>query len=564
MRINYNISSIIAKNALNNNDSRLSISTQKLSSGYKILSAKDDAAGLAIARKMNMQIKALERANQNSNDGLSVVDTADGAMTEMHSILQRMNELSIQAANGTNSDDDRSQIQLEIDQLVDEIDRIADTTQFNAQNLLDGSFAYKAYTNNENVKVMSYSEDVSKGTYLIGGLTFYKYGDEKITYANGSTTTKTNEDYQVENSSDAIKNALNMTPDNDNDIQGFPAGSKVTVDNEYIYIKDEEGFEMKLYVNDNENLTNVKTTTISTSLTASSVSSTTGTTATATTSATTQKVSLVSYIKTDIDSKTNTETRYNYDDIKVTDDKGNEYTIGHLITVEDNNNNTWKAYSDSDSRNQGYKGIEESLGIDNITSVTVDSGLTSSTITVNYLDPSDSTPKTKTYNITNDIGAYYSYKSERDVTEYTVGTAEEPLAIEVTKMGPMIVQTGANEGQQLEIEIPQLNSRNLGINGLSVSTQDDATASIDIVGKAINQLSSVRAKIGAYANRLEHTITNLDTTVENMTESYSRIMDVDMAEEMTEYTNMQVLVQAATSVLAQANEMPQQVLQLLQ
>jgi flagellin len=564
MRINYNISSIIAKNALNNNDSRLSISTQKLSSGYKILSAKDDAAGLAIARKMNMQIKALERANQNSNDGLSVVDTADGAMTEMHSILQRMNELSIQAANGTNSDDDRSQIQLEIDQLVDEIDRIADTTQFNAQNLLDGSFAYKAYTNNENVKVMSYSEDVSKGTYLIGGLTFYKYGDETITYANGSTTTKTNEDYQVENSSDAIKNALNMTPDNDNDIQGFPAGSKVTVDNEYIYIKDEEGFEMKLYVNDNENLTNVKTTTISTSLTASSVSSTTGTTATATTSATTQKVSLVSYIKTDIDSKTNTETRYNYDDIKVTDDKGNEYTIGHLITVEDNNNNTWKAYSDSDSRNQGYKGIEESLGIDNITSVTVDNKLNSSTITVNYLDPSDSTPKTKTYNITNDIGAYYSYKSERDVTEYTVGTAEEPLAIEVTKMGPMIVQTGANEGQQLEIEIPQLNSRNLGINGLSVSTQDDATASIDIVGKAINQLSSVRAKIGAYANRLEHTITNLDTTVENMTESYSRIMDVDMAEEMTEYTNMQVLVQAATSVLAQANEMPQQVLQLLQ
>jgi flagellin len=544
MRINYNISSIIAKNALNNNDSRLSISTQKLSSGYKILSAKDDAAGLAIARKMNMQIRALERANQNSNDGLSVVDTADGAMTEMHSILQRMNELSIQAANGTNSDDDRSQIQLEIDQLVDEIDRIADTTQFNAQNLLDGSFAYKAYTNNENVKVMSYSEDVSKGTYLIGGLTFYKYGDETITYANGSTTTKTNEDYQVENSSDAIKNALNMTPDNDNDIQGFPAGSKVTVDNEYIYIKDEEGFEMKLYVNDKENLTSVNKTTTATNINGGATS-------------------LVSYITTD-DSKSKTETRYNYDDIKVTDDKGNEYTIGHLITVEDNGNNTWKAYSDSDSRNQGYTGIEEALGIDNITSVTVDSGRTSSTITVNYLDPSDSTPKTKTYDITNNIGAYYSYKSEREVKEYTVGTADEPLAIEVTKMGPMIVQTGANEGQQLEIEIPQLNSRNLGINGLSVSTEDDATASIDIVGKAINQLSSVRAKIGAYANRLEHTITNLDTTVENMTESYSRIMDVDMAEEMTEYTNMQVLVQAATSVLAQANEMPQQVLQLLQ
>jgi flagellin len=548
MRINYNVSSIIAKNALNNNDSRLSISTQKLSSGYKILSAKDDAAGLAIARKMNMQIKALERANQNSNDGLSVVDTADGAMTEIHSILQRMNELSIQAANGTNSDDDRSQIQLEIDQLVDEVDRIADTTQFNAQNLLDGSFSYKAYTNNENVKVMSYSEDVSKGTYLISGLKFYKYGNETITYANGSSTTKTDEDYKVENSSDAIKNALNMTSDSDNDIQSFPAGSKVTAYNEYIYIKDEEGFEMKLYVNDNEDLANV------TNVTSKST----------TTSINNGNVKLESYIGT-VENKTATVTRYNYDDIKVTDNQGNEYTLGHLTTVEDKG--TWKAYSDSDSMNQGYTSLEDTFGIADkggtITDVTVDDGTSGKKITVNYNDK-DGKPHTEEYTITNGIGSYYSYKSVRDITEYTVGTDAEPFAINVTKMGPMIVQTGANEGQQLEIEIPAVYARNLGINGLSVSTEDDATASIDIVGNAINQLSSIRAKIGAYANRLEHTITNLDTTEENMTESYSRIMDVDMAEEMTEYTSMQVLVQAATSILSQANEMPQQVLQLLQ
>jgi flagellin len=194
----------------------------------------------------------------------------------------------------------------------------------------------------------------------------------------------------------------------------------------------------------------------------------------------------------------------------------------------------------------------------------VNSGLTSSTITVNYLDPSDSTPKTQTYTITNNIGAYYSYKSEREVKEYTVGTAEEPLAIDVTKMGPMIVQTGANEGQQLEIEIPAVNAVNLGVDDLDLSTEKAATEAIGIVGKAINQLSSVRSKIGAYANRLDHIIANLDTTEETMTQSYSRIMDVDMAEEITEYTNQQVLVQAATSVLAQANERPQQVLQLLQ
>jgi flagellin len=140
----------------------------------------------------------------------------------------------------------------------------------------------------------------------------------------------------------------------------------------------------------------------------------------------------------------------------------------------------------------------------------------------------------------------------------------DTITIDITKMGPMIVQTGANEGQYLEIEIPALNAVNLGLDGLSVSTEDDATESIDKVAKAINQLSSVRSKIGAYANRLEHTITNLDTTEENMTEAYSRIIDTDMAEEMTEYSSMQVLVQAATSVLSQANERPQQVLQLLQ
>ena len=125
MRINYNVSSIIARNALNNNDKRVAASTQRLSSGYKINSAADDAAGLAIARRMNAQIKSLQEANRSANDGLSALNTADGAMAEMHDILQRMNELAIQSANGTNADSDRTMIQNEIDQLVNELDRIA-------------------------------------------------------------------------------------------------------------------------------------------------------------------------------------------------------------------------------------------------------------------------------------------------------------------------------------------------------------------------------------------------------------------------------------------------------
>ena len=223
MRINYNVSSIIARNALNNNDTRLSNSIQRLSSGLKINSAADDAAGLAISIKMNAQIKSLEQANQNANDGISVVNTADGAMSEMHDILQRMNELAIQSANGTNADSDREQIQLVIDQLVEELDRIAETTQFNAQNLLDGSFAYKGYTNTENVKVMSYSDGVSTGTYAINKLTYYHYEDTIKDYAayieQSSEGEVTHEDSYEAKSADEIKAAL--VTDEQNGMKAF-------------------------------------------------------------------------------------------------------------------------------------------------------------------------------------------------------------------------------------------------------------------------------------------------------------------------------------------------------
>ena len=128
----------------------------------------------------------------------------------------------------------------------------------------------------------------------------------------------------------------------------------------------------------------------------------------------------------------------------------------------------------------------------------------------------------------------------------------------------MRLQVGANEGQVIQVEIPALQALYLGVKDLDITTEDKATAAIDIVGDAINQLSGIRAKIGAYANRIEHTITNLDNTEENMTAAYSRIMDVDMATEMTEYSTVQVLVQSSTAMLAQANERPQSVLQLLQ
>lgn len=244
MRVNFNVSSVIAQNALANNDTRLSNSTLRLSSGLKINKASDNAAGLAIARKMDAQIKSLMRANQNSNDGLSVVNTADGAMAEMHDILQRMNELAIQSANGTNSDDDRKQIQLEIDELVAELDRIAETTEFNAQSLLDGTFAYKGYSNTENVKVRSYTDGVASGTYVVGQIEYYHYEDNTTTYTGEDKSIKNIESessYEV-SSADDVKNALIKSDQlaNYNDISGikaFPDDSLVTIEDDNIVIK---------------------------------------------------------------------------------------------------------------------------------------------------------------------------------------------------------------------------------------------------------------------------------------------------------------------------------------
>lgn len=581
MRINLNISSIVAQNALANNDTRLSNSTLRLSSGLKINKASDNAAGLAIARKMDAQIKGLMRANQNSEDGLSVVNTADGAMAEMHDILQRMNELAIQSANGTNSDDDRKQIQLEIDQLVAELDRIADTTQFNAQNLLDGTFAYKGYTNTENVKVMSYKDGVASGTYVIGQLEYYHYEDKVTTYegevgADGKKTVKDieNEETFKVSSADDVKKALKKgndvgdgTPYDKETISGikaFPEDSFVTIEDENIIIQSQGNFEIKLAVNNRDAVTTSTYSNLAQTNGGAPVTPTTYNTYT--------------YRNVSVAVSTATTVRYNINLINVGGEDENGIVKNDRVSKEDYKNvakgleeyfegNNLKNVEITDmtcDRATGKMHIEfkctDENGTDNVVK-DIDLVLHQETKNVNS-DPTLSDGSKKEYTMED----YLYQLKETTKSTYVVGgdKPEDCIQINITGMGAMQVQVGANEGQILEIEIPDLNTLYLGVDNLDISTEDKATAAIDTIGKAINYLSSVRAKIGAYANRLEHIVTNLDTTEENMTAAYSRIMDVDMATEMTEYSTVQVLVQASTSMLAQANERPQQVLQLLQ
>lgn len=564
MRVNFNVSSVIAQNALANNDTRLSNSTLRLSSGLKINKASDNAAGLAIARKMDAQIKSLMRANQNSNDGLSVVNTADGAMAEMHDILQRMNELAIQSANGTNSDDDRKQIQLEIDELVAELDRIAETTEFNAQSLLDGTFAYKGYSNTENVKVMSYTDGVASGTYVVGQIEYYHYEDNTTTYTGEDKSIKNIESessYEV-SSADDVKNALIKSDQlaNYNDISGikaFPDDSLVTIEDDNIVIKAQGDFEVKLAINDRDAVT---TSTYS-SLASTAVATTT--------------YSTYTYRNVSVAVSTATTVRYNINLINVGGEKGvnavseDDYrSIAQSLEeyFKDRNETNVEITNmtcDIDANGKASMKIDYKCtdAAGNEVNQNMELVLHQESKNINA-DPTISDGDKKEYTM-ND---YLYQMKETTKTTFVVGgnTKDDCVKLNITGMGAMQIQVGANEGQILAIEIPNLSTLYMGVDNLNISTEDKAPAAIDTIGKAINYLSGVRAKIGAYANRLEHIITNLDTTEENMTAAYSRIMDVDMATEMTEYSTVQVLVQASTSMLAQANERPQQVLQLLQ
>lgn len=379
LKINYNISAMIANNSLKMNDNKLSAALERLSSGYRINNAKDDAAGLAIARRMNAQIKGLSVAEQDAKDGVSVVEIADGALAEVHDMLQRMNELAIKASNGTVSDDDRETIQSEVNQLKDEITRIGETTEYNGRKLFDGTFDLKGYTDNKEIKVNYFSDAVDFGKYELN-----------------FTDIDFDADGTIKNTTKA---SLKRT-----DVTGAVAMElSVSGDSEQLILTGEKDFEIRI-------------------------------------------------------------------------------------------------------------GISEDWNKDA-------SNIAQTSVTVN---------------------------------------------LDLTKMGPMTLQIGANEGQTIDIRIPELSLLNAGIKKTDVSTAYNAEKAIGEISNAISYVSEMRSRMGAYQNRLEHTETSLATSQENVTSAYSRIMDTDMATEMTEYSNMQVVSQAATAMLAQANERPSQMLQLLQ
>ena len=512
MRINHNISALQTNAHMRKTGNALDKAMEKLASGYKINRASDDAAGMAISRKMKTQIAGLERASMNGSDGISVIQTAEGALNEVTSILQRCRELSVQAANDVNTVDDRAAIQQEINELMKEVQRISETTEFNTKTLLDGNLDNNSYTNNSKVELIYSSENVAAAEYTM-----------KVT----------------KDPRQAVVNCGNVT-----------AGTVGTIDEAKAGSVNINGMSIEIGVGDTLD-------TIFPKLRDEC-----------------DMLGIDVFFGTGPIPGDYAETA-GYKEVKKEDGTGS------LIFMTRGYGSTQKIDIQCDNAD-----LAATLGLstDTVTAKGIDAEAE-----LVYADPDDPTntsqfKKTATTSGDGNIvtvkdsnGFEMRYRVEPGTanTVFTDATGDKTVdassaggtTAEVNSTllsaGTMFLQVGANENQTMEVKIPRIDPETLGIQDANVMTHESADRAISLFDNAVNFVSSIRAKLGAYQNRLEHTVENLDTANYNLTEAVSRIEDADMAEQMTVFTQQNVLQQAGTSMLAQANERPQTILSLL-
>ncbi len=461
MRINHNLMAMNTHRMLGINQQGTSKSIEKLSSGFRINRAGDDAAGLAISEKMRGQIRGLDQASRNSQDAISLVQTAEGALNETHDILQRMRELSVQSANDTNVTIDRDAIQNEITQLTSEIDRIGNTTEFNTRKLLNGgaSVAASIVDGDSNGESAYISNISGTGDTQVGAVISLATSTLAVAATDASTDAI---------ASGALDGASAMTL---NGVSFSYASGTAIAD-----------------VLDGINNAGI------------------GVTATL---------------------------------------DGSD-----MINITSNNLGSVSEFTVTGTATGNFAGIVSQTGTDAI--VTVGNGAEFSNYSAvgNRITIQDGSAKGLSFDVSG-------------VLTDTAGDGTDDTVITVDSNGGLNMQIGANEGQDMYVSIADMRSTALGVNGVDISTSSAASAAITTINDAITSVSTERAKLGAVQNRLEHTIKNLDTSSENLSASESRIRDVDMAKEMMEFTKNNILQQAAQSMLAQANNQPQGILQLL-
>jgi flagellin len=489
MIVNTNIASLNAQRSLLGTNNAMQKSLEKLSSGSRINKAADDAAGLAISEKMRGQIKGLNQAVRNAQSAISLIQTAEGALNESHSILQRMRELAVQSATDTNTAEDRAKIQSEMDQLAIELTRISNTTEFNTQNLIAGGFD-KTFHIGANAGQSMGLEIAAMDAFSLG--------------VSGDVPT-----------SGAISGITGLANDITTTGRGLVTGT---------YTLDV-----------NKTAASAGTVTASTGAAAGTV------------------VNAASF-----NGSQNTTYEIVLDSV-VTADGTEAATIRYSTDGEN-----WKMVDgvfDTDhftfdlGNNISFQIAEADAAADQQWSFT----MTASTATIQLKNEADDILGSATINnSTTSVVVGNTATNQLIELDINYGALENGAAtgtFEVTASGTSKAAVVDGEGV--------VTAKAVADGGIDVSTQSAADSAITEIDKAINLVSNQRSELGAFQNRLEHTINNLQASAENMTAAESRIRDVDMAAEMSEFTKSQILSQAGVAMLAQANMVPQAVLKLL-
>ena len=504
MRIQHNIMAMNAYRNYTNNTSALSKNLEKLSSGYKINRAGDDAAGLAISEKMRAQVTGLETAQKNAKDGISLVQTAEGALTEVHDMLNRMVELADQSANGTyDVETDRANLQKEVEQLKSEIDRIADSANFNGIKLLDGSMDAAS-----SIKAF----DASSITGILGG--------------NAITTAA------------AVKNV---------DAGTFTKGSytkSADVTATVVYT-DQDGNAQSLTI-DIGNVAKLS------SLTAGQINA-----------ALAGNDTLSGMFNFSVSgTKINVENLVGGQSAVASQAQGGQPKITNIVL--------------SAKKADGTNAKASEVGNIAIASKTKGADATATLTATPQLGDFvmiDGMKYTYAAGADGSDGATFS-----DTPSLKAAAAKNGITIRTAKDGQWAANTVQKGGtaltlqigdtgdafNQLNVSIKDTHAKALGIANIDISTQAGAKAAVDKIKAAINTVSDIRGTLGATQNRLDHTINNLSVMTENIQDAESTIRDTDVADEMMAYTKNNILIQSAQAMLAQANQVPQGVLQLLQ
>lgn len=578
MVVQHNMNALNAYNKLNTNVAGLKKSSEKLSSGYRINRAGDDAAGLAISEKMRSQIRGLTQAKRNSQDGISMIQTFEGATQESHSILQRMKELASESANGTYQNDvDRDAIQLEFNQLNDELDQIADT-DFNGVVMLNGGeMADGTRAANDKFDYVNATRQAQQ----VGTAGGYVKAIDSSAYAgtNSETVTFTasvDKDGKVTwEKSDGAKGTVGyVAADTANKAQGGFTydGAVVTVDTSKIVAGDTItiNFEKK---NDAVG-TQPGTTGYNVDIGKTGGDKTDG-------SAGVTSATIALTAGTKVTSQEIADAFNALNGITIGETFAKDATVGTNMTV-----NGVTVPADATLAEIGKVG-DGKLVVDKNKKISyVDrAGTAYELATITGAKMANGATNAGTVTTTVNVGqATYTPANDKAITlvepksKVSQSNSNNTATAPLTYTDHMVLQTGARTKDSVDFTFNysttgmgdlkanlDVSSREGGLNtkNLSLATAADANTAIDKIDNAINKVSMVRATFGATQNRLEHKIENLTTTNENLTEAESGIRDTDMASEMLSYTKYNVLQQAAQSMLAQANQQPQSILQLL-